>query len=222
MIITNYYNTYRRFDPSVWTWKCENESFFRYRGRPEGNILPDFHDVERDADRFNMKNVHFVDIFGLTWCGEKGGLVNVGSPDYEGHLYYDKFISGNYEYIRCVSEKYTIYNPPENYISIIDHGVKIWVNYKDIIDAEYMYILNNHLFKDSRLQLRYNCQVYNVYEIDTFVKVLINKLGLDNQIVAKILNRIDKHFLDLKNSNDPAIKKFWPGMTSIEFFTKGN
>lgn len=219
MIITHYYDTYHRFDPEAWTWKCENESFSEYRGRATGDILPDFYDVERDANRFKMNKVQFIDIFGLTWNGKKGNLVNVGSPDVQGHLYYDRERANeDSDATPEISEKYTIYNPPKGYIGIYDSGVKIWVNFKDIKDAVYMYYVNNHLFKDSRLHLCYDGQDYDVYCIETFIRSLIHNLGIDNPIVVKILTEMDKHFTALKNSEDPSIKKFWPGMSSFEYF----
>lgn len=38
------------------------------------DILPDFHSIEKDADRFELSDVVWTDIFGLTWHGKKDDI----------------------------------------------------------------------------------------------------------------------------------------------------
>lgn len=202
----------------------QREIYMRTRARKSKDysgknydLLPDFYSIERDAQQFDLMHVEWTDFFGLTWVGTKGVHAYAGAPDYEGSLYYYNYDEDSY----CVSSEYNAYDnqPPEDiYTRIKLRGVNHWIDTADVVYIKYKYIVDNHLFKDTRIDLAYidgeTVTVFSEYE--ELLKGLM-KHGKDN-LVKEVLNTMNEHFIKLRDSDREEEREFFPGKTAEEMF----
>ena len=237
-----YFDRYQKFDPNKWVWSpysgssSEQEEWnqiyreTRMRRSPDKDINPpDFTSLEKDAEQFDLLEYTFTDTFGLKWCGRKGAMKEYGPPDYEGHLYY--FVKngwndndeGEYE----VSE-FTEDNPPDPKVYFAfpkNHwGQKEWIDIKNIVKIKYHYVVENHLFKDTYIELFYNPH-FEFLDFQSFLGgdnydelvIALKQFGRED-LLKSLFEQMDKHFNGLKNSEHEDERKYWPGKTAAEYF----
>lgn len=235
--IRRYYNNYVKYFPEKWQWSPYisssieeqekwNKTYLATRARRSNSVYknndlnpPDFYSLERDAEQFGLHEYEFTDTFGLKWVGHKGTHEYVGAPDYEGHLYYDSI---DCEDEAEISEIYSEFeNPPESDVYQLFEGSSRneWIDIKNLVAATYHYVVENHLFKDTYIDLAYGeGQHERIYEehYKAFVNALIkfNKL----EILQRLFTMMDEHFEKLKNSDRKDERAYWPGMTAAEYF----
>ena len=233
--IREYVDDYVKYYPEKWRWQLKNdldqhELYMNTRARRSKDyyqncdLLPDFYSIERDADQFELCKVEFTDIFGLVWEGEKGVHAYAGAPNYQGNLYYydpDEEYDSEYS----VSYEYDAYNkqPPEEIYTKIGHrGVYRWIDTANVVNVRYKYIVNNHLFKDTYIELIYEDEEVNIVFSD--YSELINGFLRQGKrsMVDKILKTMNEHFIKLRDSDREEIQKFYPGKTAEEMFLKDN
>lgn len=235
--IRKYYNSYVKYFPEKWEWRPYvgsieeqekwNKTYLATRARRwtnschENNDLnpPDFYSLERDAEQFGLNSYEFTDTFGLKWIGRKGTHKYVGAPDYEGHLYYDSINDDNEAEISEIYSEFE--NPPESDVYQFFEGFSSneWIDIKNLTAATYHYVVENHLFKDTYIDLIYDeGQHERIYEehYKTFINALIkfNKL----EILQRLFTAMDEHFEKLKNSDREDERAYWPGMKANEYF----
>lgn len=234
-MIREYVEDYVKYFPDKWNWDLksspeQHEIYMRTRARrSKGNIyknndiLPDFYSIERDAVQFGLDSVEWTDFFGLTWIGKKGVSAYVGAPNYEGNLYYhDK--DGDYNYdeeVFCVSYEYDAYDnqpPADTYTRIQQRGISHWIDTANVVDARYSYIVENHLFKDTYIELIYEDgekqTIWSEYE--ELIKGLLEHGK--NEVVKKIFTSMDEHFIKLRDSDKEEERSYFPGKTAEEIF----
>ena len=235
--IRRYYSSYNHYNHNKWSWeplpyhRCSedqgewNKRFLATRARysidckNEDLLMPDYHSLERDAEQFGLKEYTFTDTFGLSWYGKKGVFEKVGLPDYEGHLYYcDECSDYANEDGYVISDEYSMRNPPSE--EIYERFGNDWLDIKNIVDIRYYYIVENHLFKDSRIDILYDDKEENIFDTDfrTFVKAL-KKFG-KTEVFEKLMKSINEHFDALKNSDREEERAFYPDCTAEEYFEK--
>lgn len=231
-VIREYVDNYIDYFPERWRWQLKNsiEQSDRYmatRARRSKDIyqnkdlMPDFYSIERDAARFGLRSIEWTDFFGLIWEGEKGVHAYVGAPDYKGSLYYydpdDEYDEPGYRISECY-DAYEHQPPQDTYTRITWSGVNRWVDTKNVVDISYSYIVENHLFKDTHIDLIYKdgdkLTVYSEYTD------LINGLLLHGKktLVKKVFKTMNEHFAKLRNSDREEERKFYPGKTAEEIF----
>ena len=221
-----------RYYPNRWRWGLknsneQNELYMSTRARrckneyQNNDLLPDFYSIERDADQFGLSSVVWTDFFGLIWEGEKGVHAYAGAPDYRGSLYYydsdDEYDEPGYK----VSDYYDAYNhqpPMDTFTKITQRGIKHWIDTKNVVDIKYKYIVNNHLFKDTYIELMYDdgdkLMVYSDYK-----DLLRGLLRHEKQaLVNKVLDAMDEHFIKLRDSDREEVREYYPGRTAKEMF----
>lgn len=231
MVIREYVDDYIKYFPERWRWSIKNsveqhELYMSTRARRCKNnysncdLLPDFNSIERDAAQFGFCKVEWTDFFGIVWEGEKGVRAYTGAPDYEGSLYYysdDECYESEY----CVSEQFNAYEhqpPADTYTRINQRGVNHWIDTKNVVDIKYSYIVENHLFKDTHIDLFYDdgekLTVYSEYT------ELINGLLRHGKelLVKKIFITMNEHFIKLRDSDREEEREFYPGKTAEEMF----
>ena len=233
--IRKYFEDYNKYYPERWNWNLKNTSeqnalFMQTRARrsrgtfiEDKDLLPDFYSIERDANQFGLNNVEWTDFFGLTWIGKKGVFASAGAPDYEGSLYYYDPEVSNDESGYCISEKYNAYNnqpPKEIFTRVESRGIAYWIDTANPIDAEYSFVVNNHLFKDTYIEFTYDSGEKTM--VFTDYGNIINDLQLHHKekIVKKILKEMNNHFEQLRDSESEEIRKYYPGKTAEEMFLK--
>ena len=231
-VIREYVDDYVEYFPERWRWCLKNsyeqkERYLETRARrsrdiyQNNDLLPDFYSIERDAARFGLRSVEWTDFFGLTWEGEKGVHAYVGAPNYKGSLYYydpdDEYDEPEYK----ISEYYDSYEhqpPQDSYTRITCGGVNRWVDTKNVVDISYSYIVDNHLFKDTHIDLIYKdgekLTVHSEYAD------LINGLLRHGKmvLVKKIFKSMNEHFIKLRDSEREEEREFYPGKTAEEIF----
>ena len=243
MAIRTYFSKYSRYNPNKWIWRpytyvysCSfeeqkewNELYLKFRARRNGEdkTIPDFTSIEKDAEQFGKREVTFTDIFGLKWTGRKGVEEEVGEPDYEGHLYY---WDEDDEEDASISDYDNYDNPPDPQIY---HKFKVgyprwrdeYIDIANIDNIEYHFVVENHLFKDSRIGIHYKGEpedtwlpIFDCHDFVEFVFAL-KKFG-KNDLLKKLYSQVDKHFEGLKNSEREDEREYWPGCTAEEFFDK--
>ena len=256
-MIRKYFSGYNVYNPNKWTWipytyarTCSleeqskwNELYLKTRARfsnaTSGNpdiTVPDFYSVERDADQFGMTEVTITDIFGLKWYGRKGKDEYVSYPDYEGHLYFLKRESDDEDYDEepySVSTEYTFNNPPDPKVFERFHRGHYqnnryeWWDIANITDVNYRYVVENHLFKDSRINFVYEGNnvtsenpenIEYVYDDCMFPFIAaLEKFG-KKELFDKIMKQMNEHFEALKNSDREEEREYWPGKTAEEYY----
>ena len=223
-MIKCYFSNYLKYFSEKWSWEidpADNDTYIKFRARKynwkteQNDKLPYFDSIEKDADQFNMRECVFTDIFGIRWKGKKGCFEYANDPDYEQHLYYNSEDDGDDEV--CVSEKYTQENPPKfpEWFCLNDKNGKLWQNIKDVKSAKYEWILENHLFKDSKIVLEYNDG--SIDEIYDIVNFMVQAKTTYPKIYDKLIIEINKHFDALKNSEKEDIKEQWPKKAAKEY-----
>lgn len=230
--IREYVDDYVEYYPEKWSWRLkesleQNNLYMRTRARrskdcwKNADLLPDFYSIERDAAQFGMEHVEWTDFFGLVWEGKKGVHCNVGAPDYEGSLYYYREEDDYYEEGYRVSDEYDAYNnqPSDDvYTKIAWGGTNHWIDTADVCDLQYKYIVENHLFKDTHIDLFYEdgevITVYDDYE------ALIGGLAKQgkNDLIEKIFKTMNEHFIKLRDSDREEERAYYPGKTAEELF----
>lgn len=234
MHIRKYMEDYIKYYPDKWRWELKNtpdqsDLYLRTRARKSKDysncdLLPDFYSIEKDAAQFGRSHVVWTDFFGLIWEGKKGMRAYAGAPDYEGSLYYenpDSDFANEDGY--CISDEYNSYNnqPPEDiYTKVSVRGVANWIDTANVTAAKYSYIVNNHLFKDTHIELSYedgeSLWVWTDYE-----KVISDlvKHGKE-EIVDPIMKSMNEHFIKLRDSDREEVRAFYPDKTAEEMFLK--
>ena len=153
--------------------------------------------------------------------GRKGVHAYVGAPDYKGSLYYYISDGENEEPGYRVSDNYDAYEhqpPLEIYTRITSRGVNRWIDTKNVVDVRYSYVIENHLFKDTHIDLIYKdgekLTVYSEYTD------LINGLLRHSKklLVKKVFTTMNEHFTKLRDSEREEERKFYPGKTAEEMF----
>lgn len=158
----------------------------------------------------------------MKWVGRKGIHARAGAPNYKGSLYYyipeSEYEEGYYE----ISDDYDAYdNQPssEIYSKVEFNGITHWIDTANVIDAEYKYVVNNHLFKDTRIELKYeDSEIISVY--GDYRGLISNMLKQGkNSLVKKIFELMNEHFIKLRDSDRAEIREFYPGKTAEEMFS---
>ena len=230
--IREYIEDYVKYYPNRWSWRLKNDIeqnklYMSTRARrckneyQNDDLLPDFYSIERDADQFGLSYVVWTDFFGLVWEGKKGVHAYAGAPDYTGSLYYydldDEYEEPGYR----VSDNYDAYNhqpPLDTFTKITQRGIQYWIDTKNVEDIRYKYVVNNHLFKDTYIELIYDdgdeLRVYSDY------KDLLNGLLRHGKktLVSKVFATMNEHFAKLRNSDREEERAYYPGTTAEEMF----
>ena len=232
-IIREYVDDYIKYYPEKWRWSLknsneQNDRYLKTRARRSSDIygrnndlMPDFYSIERDAAQFELSHVEWTDFFGLIWEGKKGIHAMAGAPNYEGNLYYyedkDDYDEPGYR----VAYEYDAYNnqpPKEVYSKIRWCGVNHWIDTAHVCDISYKYIVNNHLFKDTHVELIYDDgEMISVY--DDYAPLIegLYRQGKVN-LVEIVFNSMNEHFIKLRDSDREEVRKFYPGKTAEEMF----
>ena len=207
---------------------CQNELYLKTRARrckrydgTNYDLLPDFSSIERDAAQFGLNHVEWTDFFGLVWEGKKGVSALAGAPDYKGSLYYYNPDGSNEEDGYCVSDLYDAYNnqPPEDiYTKVECRGICRYIDTASVVDIRYKYIVDNHLFKDTYIELIYDDgEVIRVWSDYQELITGLLKCGKE-ELVKIVLESMNEHFLKLRDSDREEIREFYPGKTAEEMF----
>ncbi len=234
MIVREYVDDYIKYYPERWRWELKKsndqaELYMSTRARrckevnKNNDLLPDFYSIERDAAQFELSHIEWTDFLGLTWIGKKGLHAYVGAPDYKGSLYYYCSDEDYEESGYCISETYDAYkhHPPiDIYTKISERGTNRWIDTTNVVDIRYRYIINNHLFKDTSIDLVYRegdeLTVYSDYQN------LINGLlehGKE-ELVRSLFKTMNEHFIKLRESEREEVRAFYPGKTAEEMFLR--
>lgn len=217
-MIHQYFDYYTTYKNNEWKWQLSQDSndiYMEYRARKSKDIIPDFTSLEKDAEALNLCRYTWTDCFGCKWEGVKGKSVLIKSIDYsyDGKLFYWSKDEEEYEYEyekMPIESDYSLENlpPSEIYSKISNYLGNTWVDFKNVISADYSYIVDNHIFKDTHITLKYEDEeilVFNDYKI-----VLNSLIKCGHQDIAdKILQQMDEHFLKLKNSKNGEIKTMY-------------
>lgn len=235
MKVKEYVDDYIKYYPEKWSWDlkynnnfCQNELYLKTRARRRKrydgtnyDLLPDFSSIERDAAQFGLKHVEWTDFFGLVWEGKKGVSAFAGAPDYKGSLYYYNPDESYEEDGYCVSDLYDAYNnqPPEDiYTKVECRGICRYIDTASVVDIRYKYIVDNHLFKDTYIELIYDDgEVIRVWSDYQELITGLLKCGKE-ELVKIVLESMNEHFLKLRDSDREEIREFYPGKTAEEMF----
>jgi len=233
-VIREYVDDYVRYYPEKWRWKLkyspdQNALYLRTRARrsksyyKNEDLLPDFYSIERDADQFDLCDVEWTDFFGLVWKGEKGVHAYAGAPDYKGSLYYYNY-DEEYDENYLVSEEYDAYDhqpPADTYTRVPQGGVNHWIDTVHVVDVRYKYVVENHLFKDTHIDLIYeDDEVITVYsEYSDLIDGLLKHGKKD--LADKIFKTMNEHFGKLRDSDREEEREYYPGKTAEEMFLRG-
>jgi len=233
MEVREYVDDYYKYYQDRWSWELKNtteqhELYMRTRARRSSkydghnrDLLPDFYSIERDAAQFGYSHVEWTDFFGLVWEGKRGVLARAGAPDYQGSLYYydsDAFCDDEGF---CVSDSYDAYDnqPPEDTYTRIEHrGISRWIDTANVVEIKYKYIVNNHLFKDTQIQLRYE-DGKTVMVYDDYHDIISGLLRHGKEeLVKNVFITMNEHFLKLRDSDREEEREYYPGKTAEEMF----
>jgi len=231
--IREYVDDYIKYYPEKWRWSLKNsieqsERYMETRARKSkdfygtnNDLLPDFYSIERDAAQFELSYVEWTDFFGLIWEGKKGIHAMVGAPNYEGNLYYYEEENDYDEAGYRVSYEYDAYKnqPPEEVFSRVNWGgVNHWIDTVNVKDIVYKYVVENHLFKDTHIELFYDdgemIRVYADYQ--PLVDGLYRQGRMD--LLEKVFKSMNEHFIKLRDSDREEERAFYPGKTAEEMF----
>ena len=235
MKVKEYVDDYIKYYPEKWSWDlkcnnnfCQNELYLKTRARrckrydgTNYDLLPDFSSIERDAAQFGLNHVEWTDFFGLVWEGKKGVSALAGAPDYKGSLYYYNPDESYEEDGYCVSDLYDAYinQPPEDiYTKVECRGICRYIDTTSVVDIRYKYIVDNHLFKDTYIELIYDDgEVIRVWSDYQELITGLLKCGKE-ELVKIVLESMNEHFLKLRDSEREEIREFYPGKTAEEMF----
>ena len=231
--VREYVDDFDKYFSERWAWSLKNsidqhDLYMSTRARRstnpyQGNVdlLPDFYSIERDAAQFDLEEVEWQDFFGLVWEGKKGVIARAGAPNFQGNLYYYDPDNVDDEFGYCVSEIYDAHGnqPQENiYVKTEHRGITRWIDTANAIDIRYKYIVDNHLFKDTWIEIIYeDGEVINIWgDYKTVIDTLLHQ-GKEN-FVGKILKTMNEHFIKLRDSEREEFREFYPGKTAEEMF----
>ena len=191
--IRQYFQNYVKWFPEEWEWELADgndnrELYMRFRARKcshyrDCDKTPYFDSIEKDANQFGRSHVEFIDIFGIRWVGQKGRHRYVGDSDYDQHMYYwDEDDDGYEEGEACVSDEVTASEVPQGYAELSHRGVKHYIYMDGVVDIEYRYIVENHLFKEKimenyllilkNIELIYQkLMVFQIFQVDGLLKI---------------------------------------------------
>lgn len=231
-----YFQDYVKWFPERWEWDIADEEsrklYMEFRARrctmsEDHDKVPYFDSIEKDANQFDMREVEFTDIFGIRWKGKKGVHRYAGDADYAVHMYYWDPEEEDDEMPPCVSDEVTADKIPEGYAEIYRNGVKEFIDAEDIVDFEYRYIVENHLFKDSYVVISYGDPIpprgvwdtdksdnLNVWDIHGVAKMLEK---FKPELYKKFLAQVDEHFKELQKSDRDEVREFAPVDENGEF-----
>lgn len=238
-IVKQYFQDYVKWFPEEWEWELADEEsrklYMEFRARKSSlysnaDKTPYFDSIEKDANQFGREHVEFTDIFGIRWVGKKGVHRYVGDADYDQHMYYwpeddDEYVD---EDTAVVSDDVTASKVPDGYAELNHHGVKHYIYMDGVEDIVYSYIVENHLFKDSCVDLSYNGQIdksdiwkdssdiLRVWDIYGMAKAL-NKFKPD--LYKKFIDCVDEHFKALQNSKRDEERAFAPTDNNGKFLS---
>lgn len=220
MHIREYVDDYIKYYPERWSWKLKNsieqhDLYMSTRARRtrdyrnSGNVdlLPDFYSIERDAAQFELEHVEWTDFFALIWEGDKGLSAPVGAPNFQGNLYYyypDGVDADEAGY--CISDKYDAYSnqpPLDTYTQVESRDAVCCIDNANVVEAEYKYVVDNHLFKYTNIELRYEDgerliiiadytrmrDFYDVYDIMKEKSELVDLKTLQDAFIATCKKR---------------------------------
>lgn len=89
------------------------------------------------------------------------------------------------------------------------------------MDIRYSYIVENHLFKDTHIDLIYKDKekvtVYSDY--DDLIHGLVRQGK--KTLVKTVFNSMNEHFNRLRDSEKEEERRFYPGKTAEEMFLEG-
>lgn len=226
MAIRRYVKDYIDYFPEEWVWTPnpdDSELWMKYRARrsdsrrPYENrdLWPDFSSLEKDARQFNAASWSFTDNFGIRFEGKKGRSRNVGSPDYEEHLYYYDRTTDEMEIDYDVDAHKNLPDPSIYYgfSGTID---KEWVDIKNVVNIKFYFSpLGDHIFKDCYAILEYGpSEEENVRSIKELYIALreFNKEAL----LRTLYEKVDDYFITFaeRNPESQEIK----GRTAKAFF----
>ena len=233
--IKQYFQDYVKWFPEEWTWELADEEsrqlYMKFRARKasrysDNDLHPFFDSIEKDANQFGLDWVGFTDIFGIRWHGKKGRHRHVGDVDYEQHMYYwpDKNDDDYDDFAECdnacVSEDVTAAKVPDGYAPLHHHGTLYYILMDDVVDIDYRWILENHLFKDSSVVLSYKdpltknsasydddgniVRVWDIYGIAAALK------QFKPELYEKFLVQVDEHLKALQESKREEEREFAP------------
>ena len=233
-IIREYVDDYIKYYPEKWRWSLKEECSKRYlqtRARrskgcygTNNDLLPDFYSIERDAAQFELSHVEWTDFFGIIWEGTKGIHAMAGAPNYEGNLYYygdeDDYEEAGYR----VSFEYDAYNnqpPAEVFTKVQWRGVNHWIDTANVKDIIYKYIVDNHLFKDTHIELIYDDgeMICAFADYQPLIDGLYRQGRFD--LIEKVFKSMNEHFIKLRDSDREEEREFYPGKTAEEMFLGG-
>jgi len=226
-MIKDYFQDYVKWFPEEWEWELADgndnrELYMRFRARKcshyrDCDKTPYFDSIEKDANQFGRSHVEFTDIFGIRWVGRKGRHRYVGDADYEQHMYY--WDDENCEDDVCISDDVTASKVPDGYAELSHRGVKHYIYMDGVVDIEYRYIVENHLFKDSCVVLSYKdpitkadewsdsddiVRVWDIYGMASALK------QFKPELYKKFLKEVDEHFEALQKSDRDEERAFAP------------
>ncbi len=233
-----YFQDYVKWFPERWEWDILDEEsrklYMKFRARKssmyrDNDLVPYFDSIEKDANQFDMDEVVFTDIFGIRWKGKKGVHRYAGDSDYDAHMYYYDPDEEDDEAAPCVSDEVTADKVPDGYAEIYHNGVKEFIDAEDIVDIEYRYVVENHLFKDSYVVVSYGDPIpprgiwdtpkssnINVWDIHNLAKLLKK---FKPELYKKFLTQVDEHFKGLQESKRDEEREFAPTGDDGKFLT---
>lgn len=89
---------------------------------------------------------------------------------------------------------------------------------RSVVDIRYKYIVDNHLFKDTYIELIYDDgEVIRVWSDYQELITGLLKCGKE-ELVKIVLESMNEHFLKLRDSDREEIREFYPGKTAEEMF----
>lgn len=242
--IRRYFQDYTKYFPEEWDWELSQDDesrkrYMQFRARKgtlhsDKDLVPFFDSVEKDANQFGLHRIGFTDFFGIKWVGKKGRFRYVGDADYDQHLYYPnpEEPEDDADNRVCVSDEYTVSNPPKGFGLVERRGVKEWIDVENAIDLRYNYIVENHLFKDSFVVLSYDKPIANTdtygdkcdsemtFDIHGIAKALRD---MKPELYKKLLDGVNEHFKKLQESERQEERDFAPEkdgkfLTAEEYF----
>lgn len=238
--IKQYFQDYVKWFPEEWNWElCPGEEnrelYMKFRARKcsryhDNDKTPYFDSIEKDAGQFGRTHVVFTDIFGIKWEGNKGRHRMVGDADYEQHMYYwdedDEY--GEEDGEASVSDEVTAAEVPAGYTETSTRGIKHYIYMEGVVDMEYKFIIENHLFKDSYVILSYkdpitkgdewneSNDILRVWDIHGIARGLKK---FKPELYKKFLAQVDEHFKALQDSKRDEERAFAPTDKDGKFIT---
>lgn len=104
------------------------------------------------------------------------------------------------------------------YTKVECRGICRYIDTASVVDIRYKYIVDNHLFKDTYIELIYDDgEVIRVWSDYQELITGLLKCGKE-ELVKIVLESMNEHFLKLRDSDREEIREFYPGKTAEEMF----